>query len=158
MKTHNGYKYLTKAEPLRFKICSGLGIREAFIIFPATLASTGTNRKLLALFIITLAHNRLMPTCSNSTTDTKLQTLSENSGFKNLETENQVFIMEKTVELSLTQQDMFNLIEMTTDFEMWDVGSLKDLWNEEGSERLQGKKRKQFLMNRLKQRWQQFKT
>ena len=53
---------------------------------------------------------------------------------------------------------MFNLVEMTTDFEMWNVGALEDLWTEEGSERMQGKKRKQFLMNRMRQRWQQFKT
>lgn len=99
-----------------------------------------------------------MPNCSKSTVDLKLQTLSDSASFRNLEEGNRSFIREKASELGLTQQDMFNLVEMTTDFEMWDVGALKDLWNEDGSERLQGKKRKQFLMNRVKARWQQFKT
>ena len=99
-----------------------------------------------------------MSTCSNATVDSKLQIVSKHANFQNLERSNQEFISLKAAELQLSQQDLYNLVELATDFEMWDVGTLESIWQEQGAERLQGKKRKQFLMNRLRERWQQFKT
>jgi len=100
-----------------------------------------------------------MPNCANSSTKSKLQAASRNGMYQNLEVANQAFIATIAERFQLSQQDIFNLVELTTDFEMWDAGSLESLWGDEkGTEKTQGKRRKQLLLNRLRERWQKLKT
>ena len=100
-----------------------------------------------------------MPNCANSSTESKLQAASRNGMYQNLEAANQAFIATIAERFQLSQQDIFNLVELTTDFEMWDAGSLESLWGDEkGTEKTQGKRRKQLLLNRLRERWQKLKT
>lgn len=98
-----------------------------------------------------------MADCTNSIPN-KLNVVSNKLLFQNLVSENRVFIEEIAEKYKLTQQDLFNLLELTTDFEMWNTGLLSELWDDSNIEMLQGKRRKQEILNRLKKRWTQLKT
>ena len=88
---------------------------------------------------------------------TKSDYLSNNPLYLNLDSRNQDFIAEKAEPYYLTIQDLNQLIEIATDFEMWELGLLKDYWDEEGLDRSQGKKRKQDILARIKDKWRLLK-
>ncbi len=77
--------------------------------------------------------------------------------FQNLESKNRDFISTIAEDYQLSQQDLFNVVELTTDFEMWDAGALEELWDESETQNLQGKRRKQVILQRLQTRWKQLK-
>lgn len=98
-----------------------------------------------------------MADCINSIPN-KLSVVSNNLLFQNLASENRLFLEQVAKKYLLTQQDLFNLVEWTTDFEMWNAGLLSELWEDSQTEMLQGKRKKQEILNRLKKRWTQLKT
>ncbi|MBN1378136.1 MAG: hypothetical protein JXA04_02775 [Gammaproteobacteria bacterium] len=77
--------------------------------------------------------------------------------FENLDPANQRFIESKAGPFRLTVQDINNLIEIATDFEMWDCGLLENYWDESEFAAMQGKARKQATINRVKEKWQLLK-
>lgn len=87
----------------------------------------------------------------------KSKVISENPLFQNLDRHNREFLESVAAQYHLTQQDLFNVVEITTDFEMWDVGLLSTLWDDSNTAHLQGKRRKQEILGRLIQRREQFR-
>ena len=99
-----------------------------------------------------------MSHCSHSPVISKSQQLSENRFFNNLDPRNRDCILERADSLHLSHQDLMQVVEYTTDFEMWDSGLLEALWDVSGVEHLSPKQRKQMVMRRLRDRWQQLKS
>lgn len=98
-----------------------------------------------------------MPDSQYSAIESKIQTLYRNGLFENLNVKNRNFITSLAERYQLSQQDLFILAELATDFEMWGAGMLESLWDDSNTGNLQGKPLKQVLVNRLRQRWQQLK-
>lgn len=88
----------------------------------------------------------------------KLEQLSQSKRFANLSSCNQDFIAGLTERFAFSQQDLFQLAELATDFEMWDSGDLQDLWDESDIEHLNSKLRKQEVIRRLRTKWEDFRV
>ena len=88
----------------------------------------------------------------------KLRIASENPLFRNLDPGNREFIGNMADRHRLTQQDLNNIVEIATDFEMWDAGPLADHWDESETDHLQGKRRKQEILARLTRRREELRT
>jgi len=73
--------------------------------------------------------------------------------FDSLSNENKYFIIQKANEFNLTYQDKRNLTIIALDFEMWDIGLLKDIWDQSGITELKGKNRKQKVLSRIREYW-----
>ena len=89
---------------------------------------------------------------SITSVEEKLARISSNPLFRNLNENNQEFVIAIAKQHQLTHQDTLNVVEIAIDFEMWDVGALRDFWDDSDLENLQGKRRKQELLRRLAQR------
>ena len=87
----------------------------------------------------------------------KIDSITNHPLFLNLDSRNRNFIEDKAVPYHLTFQDLNKLLTIATDFEMWDSGFLDEHWDESHTENLQGKNRKQKILNRIQNKWQQFK-
>ena len=93
-----------------------------------------------------------------SSASKKLETISRNPMFRNLNPDNREFIVDIAGRYQLTHQDMLNVVEIATDFEMWDAGTIQNFWNDSKLENLQGKRRKQELLTRLARRREVLRT
>ena len=83
----------------------------------------------------------------------KLSVFSDNPLYANLDARNQRFIMQKAGQFRLTHQDICQLLEIATDFEMWQSGFIDEFWDESGIERLQGGNRKRKILNQIRENW-----
>jgi spore photoproduct lyase len=87
----------------------------------------------------------------------KSAAFSGNPLFLNLNPTNREFLNSVVSQYQLTQQDVFNVVEIATDFEMWGVGLLPDVWDDSDTDHLQGKRRKQEILGRLIRQREQFR-
>lgn len=82
----------------------------------------------------------------------------DNNTYKRLRGEEKKTISALAGEYSLTFQDIKILIDIARDLETWGEGSLKDYWIAPDETNLKGKQLKQFLINRVREKWEDLKT
>jgi spore photoproduct lyase len=87
----------------------------------------------------------------------KFDALCDTSFISNLSDQNRSFLRKIAGEFYLSTQDILNLAEWTTDFEMWNSGSLESIWNTNEQPKLQGKKLKQALVSAVRDHWLKLK-
>lgn len=87
----------------------------------------------------------------------KSDLFNNNPFFSNLDPRNQRFIAEKADSFHLTAQDVRQIIEIATDFEMWDCGMVEHYWDEVNTANLQGKHKKQAILAYIKDKWRLLK-
>jgi spore photoproduct lyase len=87
----------------------------------------------------------------------KSEYLTANPLFSNLNPRNRRFIEQQAGPFRLTVQDLNNLVEIATDFEMWDCGLIEEFWDEKNPGQLHGKAWKQSILARIRQKWQLLK-
>ena len=87
-------------------------------------------------------------------TNIALDKLKNNPFFDNLDNRNRRFIADRAESYRLTVQDINNLVDMATDFEMWDCGFIEDYWDESDLGNKQHKARKQTVLSRIQKKWQ----
>lgn len=99
-----------------------------------------------------------MSDCSQIQVSPKIRDLHSNRFFRNLDARNRDCILNRAQRYSLSHQDLMQVVEWTTDLEMWEAGLLDALWSADGIHHLSPKQQKQELMRRLRERWQALKT
>ena len=84
-------------------------------------------------------------------------TISDQPLFQLLETDTKAFLTERAQELRLSFQDCRQTCEIALDFQMWDAGSIEDVWPEVKSQTTSTKARKQRVMQLLRSSWDEYK-
>ncbi len=88
----------------------------------------------------------------------KIDLFSKNSGFRSLSDKNRNFITTKAEEYYLSFQDIRKLIDIALDLEMWDEGSLGDIWDDSSAAFLKGRDRKKKILGKVEAKWKSLKT
>ena len=83
-----------------------------------------------------------------------LSSISDQPLFQLLNTDAQLFLTDRAVELRLSVQDCRQACEMALDFQMWGEGSIEDVWPEDKSQTVPAKVRKQRIMGLLRSSWE----
>ena len=83
-----------------------------------------------------------------------LSSISDQPLFQLLNTDAQLFLTERAVELRLSVQDCRQACEIALDFQMWGEGSIEDVWPEDKSQTAPAKVRKQRIMGLLRSSWE----
>lgn len=74
--------------------------------------------------------------------------------YSSLSSPNREFINKKSVEFGFSFQEIKQIIDIAADLEMWQEGELSFLWNEERTEKLNGKNLRQKLMRVVTGKWE----
>ena len=75
--------------------------------------------------------------------------------FHQLQAQTRQFLLQQSQALRFSQQDCRQLCEIALDFQMWGEASLAALWPDLDKQRLQGKARKQWALQQLRDEWLQ---
>ncbi len=78
--------------------------------------------------------------------------------FHQLHTHTRRFLLQQSQALHFSQQDCRQLCEIALDFQMWGEAPLATLWPDLDRQRLQGKARKQWALQQLRDEWLQRRT
>ncbi len=94
-----------------------------------------------------------LPTQANPKTKSSL---SDQPYFTLLKPTTQQFLNKQTTALRFSHQDCRQSSEIALDLQMWGADSIEAIWPDQSN--LDGKARKQFVMQSLRHHWQQLKT
>jgi spore photoproduct lyase len=84
----------------------------------------------------------------------KLRPFQNDPRFTRLSSREREFLSCKTEALRLSHQQIRQLLDIATDLAMWDAGSLREHWSEEGLEQYHGKERARQVVHRVEADWE----
>jgi len=87
----------------------------------------------------------------------KLQPFQSDPLFTGLSAAEREFLIHKCSELRLTHQQIKQLLDAAADLAMWDEGSLREFWDEEGLEQMPGKERARRAVQRVLEKREQLR-
>jgi len=86
-----------------------------------------------------------------------ISSISDQPLFQLLNPDAKLFLTERAQELRLSVQDCRQTCEIALDFQMWDAGSIKDIWPEDKCQTAPTKVHKQRIMKLLHSSWEVYK-
>lgn len=87
----------------------------------------------------------------------KLSLFEKDKNWLRVSEDNKKIITVKATELRLSYQDIKQLIDISQDLEAWDEGNLIDFWPNIKDIRLKGKDLKTYIINSIKEKWNNLK-
>ena len=90
----------------------------------------------------------------NKQIESKLEQFQNDPVYSSLSSENKEFISLKSEEFGFSFQELKQIIDITTDLEMWQEGELSSIWDEDGTDKLNGKNLRQKLLKGITEKWE----
>ncbi len=87
----------------------------------------------------------------------KIEQFRNDPAYSSLSSLNKDFITAKSTEFGFSFQEIKQIIDIATDLEMWQEGELSSIWNEDGTEKLNGKNLRQKLIRGVTEKWEHLK-
>ncbi len=87
----------------------------------------------------------------------KIKLFQNDPVFSSLSSPNKEFISKKSEVFSFSFQEIKQIIDIATDLEMWQEGELSSIWNEDDTEKLNGKNLRQKMIKRVVGKWELLK-
>jgi len=88
----------------------------------------------------------------------KIDQFRDDPVYASLSSNNKNFIKDKSEKFGFSFQEIKQIIDISTDLEMWQEGLLASIWNEKGIEKLKGKNLRQKLLRRVIEKWEGLKN
>ncbi len=87
----------------------------------------------------------------------KIDQFKNDTVFTTLSQKHKSFIEEKSNKFGFSFQEIKQIIDIATDLEMWQEGDLSVIWNEDETDKLNGKNLRQKLIRRVIEKWESLK-
>ncbi len=94
----------------------------------------------------------------NKQAEHKIEKFLNDPVYTSLSFPNKDFIKIKSLEFNFSFQELKQLIDIATDLEMWQEGSISDIWDEDNLGNLHGKNLRQKLLKRIIDKWTRLKN
>ena len=89
--------------------------------------------------------------------ENKIKQFLDDPVFSSLSSSNKEFITAKSIAFGFSFQEIKQIIDIAADLEMWQEGELSSIWNEDGTEKLNGKNLRQKLIRGITVKWEELK-
>lgn len=93
----------------------------------------------------------------NKQVEKKIEQFRNDPVYSSLSLLNREFIIRKSEEFGFSFQEIKQIIDISTDLEMWQEGDLSSIWDENDTEKLYGKNLRQKLIGRVIVKWELLK-
>ncbi len=93
----------------------------------------------------------------NKQLENKIDHFKNDPVFSTLSNKHKDFIKIKSDKFNFSFQEIKQIIDIATDLEMWQEGDLSAIWNEEETDKLNGKNLRQKLIKRVIEKWESLK-